>query len=259
MSMVHFRRMGRRCRFPKHLRRFAQPKVPAQFESPLFSHASVLLAKGGFGVILSASSGDGPGVPAGPRELREQHMGVKAIDLRKGMGVQYKDSIWVVFDFEKVSKGNWRSYMQITLKNVKTGQIIKDRFRVDEQLEPAMFDRRPMEFLYAEGDHFVLMDPASFEQVEMSKGLLGDDAVYLMPNIQLQVAFVEGQPISVELPFTVELKVVDTPPSIKGATATNQNKEALCEGGARVKVPAFIENGEVIKVDTRTGEYLGRA
>lgn len=186
-------------------------------------------------------------------------MGVKAIDLRKGMGVQYKDAIWVVFDFEKVSKGNWRSYMQITLKNVKTGQIIKDRFRVDEQLEPAMFDRRPMEYIYTEGDHFVLMDPSSYEQVEMAKELLGEDAVYLTPNIQLQVAFVDGQPISVELPYTVELKVVDTPPGIKGATATNQSKDAICDGGAKVKVPPFVENGEVIKVDTRTGEYLGRA
>jgi elongation factor P len=175
------------------------------------------------------------------------------------MGVLYKDSIWVVFDFEKVSKGNWRSYMQITLKNAKTGQIIKDRFRVDEQLEPAVFDRKPMEYLYTEGDHFVLMDPASYEQVELPKGLLGEDEVYLTPNIQLQVAFVEGKPISVELPFTVELKIVETPPVMKGATATNQNKDALCEGGARVKVPAFIEIGEVIRVDTRTGEYLSRA
>lgn len=186
-------------------------------------------------------------------------MGIKAIDLRKGMGVQYKDQIWVVFDFEKVSKGNWRSYMQITLKNVKNGQIIKDRFRVDEQLEPAMFDRRPMEYLYTQGDVFVLMDPSNYEQVEMARELLGEDAVYLTPNIQLQVASVDGQPVSVELPFTVELKIVDTPPAIKGATATNQNKEAICEGGAKVKVPPFIEIGEVILVDTRTGEYLRRA
>lgn len=186
-------------------------------------------------------------------------MGIKAIDLRKGMGVTYKENIWVVFDFEKVSKGNWRSYMQITLKNVKSGQIIKDRFRVDEQLEPAMFDRRPMEYLYSESGKHVLMDPASYEQVELADELIGEDRVYLTPNIQLQVAFVDGQPISVELPFTVELKIIDAPPALKGATATNQSKEAICEGGAKVKVPAFIEKGEVVRIDTRTGEYLGRA
>lgn len=186
-------------------------------------------------------------------------MGIKAIDLRKGMGVQYKNTIWVVFDFEKVSKGNWRSYMQITLKNAVNGQIIKDRFRVDEQLEPAVFDRRPMEYLYSEVSKHIFMDPQTYEQVELSDELIGDDRVYLTPNISVMVASVEGRPISIELPFTVELKIIDTPPSVKGATATNQYKDAECEGGARVKVPAFVETGEVIKVDTRNGEYLGRA
>ena len=186
-------------------------------------------------------------------------MAIKAIDLRKGMGVQYKDSIWVVFDFEKVSKGNWRSYMQITLKNVKTGQIIKERFRVDEQLEQAMFDRRPMEYLYSDGRDHILMDLDTYEQVPLADELIGDQRVYLTPNIQLQVASVDGQPVAAELPNTVELKVVDTPPQVKGATATNQLKDAELEGGARVRVPPFVENGEIIRVDTRTGEYLGRA
>lgn len=186
-------------------------------------------------------------------------MGVKAIDLRKGMGVRYKENIWVVFDFEKVSKGNWRSFMQISLKNAKTGQIIKDRFRVDEELEPASFDRKPMEYLYSDGANHVVMDMETYEQTELPDDLIGEDRVYLRPNLQIMVAFVEGRPLSVELPFTVELKIVDTPPGIKGATATNQSKDAICEGGARVKVPPFVDIGEIIKVDTRTGEYLGRA
>ncbi len=186
-------------------------------------------------------------------------MSVKAIDLRRGMGVRYKDNIWVVFSTEHVAKGNKRSYMQIELKNARSGQLIKERFRVDDTLEQAIFDRKPMEYLYSDGDGHVVMDLQSYEQVHLPDELIGDQRVYLTPNIQLEVSFVEGQPVAVELPNTVELKVVDTPPQVRGATATSQLKDARCEGGARIKVPPFVENGQVVKVDTRTGEYLGRA
>jgi len=186
-------------------------------------------------------------------------MGIKAIDLRRGMAVTYKDGLWVVVDNEKVAKGNWRSYMQVSIKNFKTGQLLRERFRVDEMLEQAMLDRRPMEFLYATGEKLVAMDPESFEQVEIPAELVGDDKVYLRPNMAVTVSSVDGQAVGIELPFTVELTVTDTPPEVKSATATNVTKEALCEGGARVKVPAFINSGDKIKVDTRTGEYLNRA
>jgi elongation factor P len=104
-----------------------------------------------------------------------------------------------------------------------------------------------------------VMDPKSFEQTELPAELIGENSVYLQPNIILQIALVDGQPVTAELPFTVELKVVDTPPQVKSATVTNVMKEALCEGGARIKVPPFVENGMTIRVDTRTGEYLGKA
>ena len=186
-------------------------------------------------------------------------MSVKAVDLRRGMGVQYEGQSWVVFSTQHVAKGNKRSYMQIELKNARTGQLIKQRFRVDEQLEETFFDRKQMEYLYSDGTGHVVMDPESYDQIHIPAGLVGEKSVYLAPNIRLEVAFVEGEPVSVELPNTVELKVVDTPPQVRGATATAQLKEALCEGGARLRVPSFIENGTVLKVDTRTGEYLGRA
>ncbi len=186
-------------------------------------------------------------------------MSVKAVELRRGMGVTYKDSVWVVFSAEHVAKGNKRSYMQIELKNVTSGQIIKERFRVDEQIEEAFFERKTLEYLYSDGDRHVVMDPESYEQTQLPGELIGERAAYLAPNISLEVSFVEGGAVSVELPNTVELTVKDTPPQVKGATATAQTKEAICEGGARVRVPAFVENGQVIKVDTRTGEYLGRA
>ena len=116
-----------------------------------------------------------------------------------------------------------------------------------------------MEYLYSDGDSHVVMDGQSYEQVNVPADLIGDKGVYLTPNIMLEVAFVDGRAISAELPNTVELKVEDTPPQVKGATATNQLKDAVCDGGAKVRVPPFVENGTVIKVDTRTGEYLGRA
>jgi elongation factor P len=185
-------------------------------------------------------------------------MAIKASDLRRGMAVEYKDGIWICTGNEKVAKGNWRSYHQIQLKNFETGQLIRDRFRTDDQFEQLMVDRKSMEYLYSDGSSHVFMDPESYEQVELDKDLIGDDDVYLQPNIQVEVAYVEGKPVTAELPNTVELTVVDTPPQIKGATATNQAKDAVCEGGAKIKVPPFVENGTVIKVDTRTGEYISR-
>jgi elongation factor P len=116
-----------------------------------------------------------------------------------------------------------------------------------------------MTYLYTERDTHVLMDNETYEQMRIPAELIGEASVYLKENIVVEVAFADGRPVSVELPNTVELKVVDTPPQLKGATATAQLKEAVCEGGARIKVPPFVENGQVVKVDTRTGEYLGRA
>lgn len=186
-------------------------------------------------------------------------MSIKASDLRRGMGVMYDGNVCTVHSSEHVTKGKGRAYMQLEFKNVKTGQITGNRFRVDEHLDEVFLDRKSMEYLYSDGGSHVVMDGTSYEQIELPAELIGDGAVYLQPNIALEVAFAEGNPVSVELPNTVELKVTDVPPEVKGATATNQIKEALCEGGAKVKVPSFVNNGQVIKVDTRSGEYLGRA
>lgn len=186
-------------------------------------------------------------------------MAIKAIDLRRGMAVNFKDGIWVCVDNQKVAKGNWRSYQVIQLKNIRTGQLIEDRFRVDEPFDQAILDRKDMEYLYSDASSHVVMDGETFEQIHLPAELIGDQKVYLVPNIHLQVAFVDGKAVTVDLPNTVELTVVQTPPQVKSATATSQVKDALCEGGARTKVPAFIENGTKVKVDTRTGEYVSRA
>ncbi|MGC9453724.1 MAG: elongation factor P [Phycisphaerae bacterium] len=186
-------------------------------------------------------------------------MSIRAIHVKGGQAVRYKDGVWSVVSNEKVAKGKGQSYQSIQLRNIQTGQLISERFRTTEEFDEVFVDRREMEYLYADGDGYVLMDLESFEQVHVPSEMIGEKSVFLTPNIHVQVCIIEGRIIGVELPNTVVLTVTDTPPQIKGATATNQEKEALCDTGARVKVPPFIENGEQIQVDTRTGEYIGRA
>jgi elongation factor P len=186
-------------------------------------------------------------------------MTIKAINLKKGMGIYYKDAIWTVIDNQKVAKGNWRSSQVLTLKNLKTGQTVEDRFRTEETFEQVITERKPMHYLYSKADAHVFMDMNTYEEVLVPLDLVGPQSVYLTPNLECTVGFVEGKAVLVDLPFTVELVVADTPPELRGATVTNVMKEAVCEGGARVKVPSFVTNGERIKVDTRTGEYLSRA
>jgi len=186
-------------------------------------------------------------------------MAMKAIDLRRGLAVEYKDSIWVCVSNTKIAKGKGRSYQGIQLRNIMTGQLIEERFRTESAFEPVHVDRKKMEYLYSDGNSHVVMDPDSYEQINIPAEQVGDMAVYLTENIPLEITFIEGKAIGVELPNFVELLVEDTPPQVKGATATNQLKDATLAGGAKVRIPPFIENGELIKVDTRTGEYLGRA
>jgi elongation factor P len=186
-------------------------------------------------------------------------MSIKAIDIRRGMAVNYKNGIWTCINNEKVAKGNWRSYQVIQLKNIRSGQLLEERFRTDELFEQAILDRKAMTYLYSEPEAYVVMDNETYEQSRIPPELVGDYKVYLKEDVVLQVAFVDGNPVTVELPNTVELKVIQTPPEVRSATATAQLKDAVCEGGARIKVPPFIEIGTVVKVDTRTGDYLGRA
>lgn len=184
---------------------------------------------------------------------------IKSIDLRRGQGVIWKGTVWICVDNNKVAKGNWRSSQVVKLKNLNTGQVLEERFRTEEEFEQAIIERKPVQYLYSEGENHVFMDMDSFEEVRVPKDLVGDQALYLTPNLEVTLGRMDGRAITVDLPFTVELLVQDTPPAMKGATATNQMKDALCEGGARVKVPPFIDNGTRIKVDTRNGEYLERA
>ena len=184
---------------------------------------------------------------------------IKASELARGKVVVYEGKMYTVKDLTHVSKGNWRSYMQVKLKDFKTGQIIDERFNMDDRIETAFVQTKEYEYLYRDGSDFILADPETYDQIPVGEDLFGDGLKFLKENMRVTCALVDGKIISLELPNTVELKVMDTPPVVKGSTATNQPKDAELAGGARVRVPAFIQVGEIVRVDTRTGEYIERA
>ncbi len=184
---------------------------------------------------------------------------IKAVDLRKGRTVVYEDHLCVVHDASHVAKGNKRSYMQVKLKDLKSGTITNVRFNVDERLETPFLEDKHFEFLYRDGDNFVLMDTTTYDQITVTPEVVGDAVHYLKANEQVKCQDYEGRLISFELPNVVELEVTEAPPVVKGATATNQPKDAIVETGAKVRVPGFIAIGEKIRVDSRTGDYLERA
>ena len=183
---------------------------------------------------------------------------IKALDLRRGAAVKYNDDLWTVVESQHVAKGNKRSLMQVKLRNLATGTIINERFRVSDTLEDVYVDKRQMEYSYTTGDSHFCMDTQSYEQIPIPLSVIGDGVGYLISGTQLEIHFFDGNAVLSILPNTVDLRVDDTPPAIKGATATNQNKAAKLETGITVQVPPFVENGEVIRVDTRSGEYVER-
>ncbi len=183
----------------------------------------------------------------------------KANDLKRGKVVNHDGSLYTVADVTRVSKGNWRSYLQIKLKSLKDGRIIDQRFSPDERVEIQFVDTKPFQYLYRDGDHFVLMDQETYDQIPVPADAMAGGEQYLRGEEVVTVSFIDGKVVAVELPNVVVLKVTDAPPVVKGATATNQSKEATLETGLRVKVPPFIDIGEDIRVDTRSGEYIERA
>lgn len=184
---------------------------------------------------------------------------IKAVDLRKGKTVLHDGQLCIVQQAQHVAKGNKRSYMQTKMKNFKSGIISDVRFNVDDRIEVPFVEQKQYEFLYREGEKFVVMDLESFDQIPVSAEIVGDAAQWLSPNEKITCEIFDGAMVSFILPNTVELTVTDTPPVVKGATATNQSKDAILETGAKIRVPPFIEPGNRICIDTRTGEYLERA
>ena len=183
---------------------------------------------------------------------------MKSQDLRNGMAVQIDGQVWVVSSYEHVKPGKGPAYTQVKLKNAITGGYIEKRLRSGEDVDQVNIDRRDMEYLYSESSGAVFMDTETYDQLTIPADVLGDSLLYLKPNTVAKAMVYNGKVISTELPATVELEITDTPPGIKGATATNQLKEATCETGLKTRVPPFITAGETVRISTETGEYLGR-
>jgi len=184
---------------------------------------------------------------------------MKVSEMRKGQTVKVDGKLYSIVDYQHVKLGKGGAIYQTKLKNLADGSIQNVRLRSEETIEEAYLDKGKYEYLYSASGEHVLMDLNNYEQITLDDDAFGDGPKYLKPNSQLQVSMYEGKPVVVELPNTVDLEVTDAPPEIKGATATNQNKPATLETGLVVQVPAFIKVGDIIRVDTRTGQYLTRA
>jgi elongation factor P len=186
-------------------------------------------------------------------------MVIAATQMRAGMVVEHKGDLCRVMTVTHVTPGNWRGMVQTKLRNIRTGTQIEHRFRSEDKVERVVLEQHEMEFLYQDGDGYHFMNTENFEQVAFDGESLGDAVKYLIPNLKVEVEFHEHTPIGVTLPKTVDLRVVETEPGLKGATATNSLKPATVETGAVVQVPGFISIDEVIRVSTDTGEYQSRA
>ncbi|MFH1716172.1 MAG: elongation factor P [Planctomycetota bacterium] len=183
---------------------------------------------------------------------------MRASEMKKGLTVKIDNKLYAIVDYQHVKLGKGGAVFQTKLKSLMDGSIQNIRLRAEESVEEAFLDKRTYEYLYSSGTEHVMMDITTYDQIALDDDAFGDGQKYLKPNTQLQVSMYEGKPVVVTLPNTVDLEVTDTAPEIKGATATNQNKPATLETGLVVQVPPFIKLGELIRIDTRTGEYVTR-
>lgn len=186
-------------------------------------------------------------------------MKIKATDIRKGMILRYEGQIVRVTDQMHITPGKGVSGMQVSMKNVETGSNVNNRFRSSDTIEKLSVDNIKMEYLYDEGEHHIFMNSETYDQVHLSKDIVGESIKYILPNTVVEVSYIEGKAVALNIPQKVTLKVVETEPGIKNATATNVLKPAKMETGLTVNVPPFISNEESIIVNTETGEYVSRA
>ena len=184
---------------------------------------------------------------------------LQATRLKKGMLINVEQNLFRVLEVQHVTPGNLRGFVRVKLRNIRNGTLSDQKLRSEDTLERATLEEREMQYLYHEGEDYHFMDTSSYEQIHISSEALGDSVNYLKPEMTIQVEFYGEEPVGIELPQTVDLKVLDTAPGIKGATASAQVKPATLETGLVVQVPPFVNNGDFIRVNTETGEYLSRA
>jgi elongation factor P len=181
---------------------------------------------------------------------------IQATRLKKGMLVKLGEDLFRVLDLQHFTPGNKRGFVQAKMRNIRTSTLTDHKFRSEDDVERATLDEREMQYMYKDGDAFHFMDTSTYEQLHIDIEVLGDAASYLVPEATIRVEFYGSEPVGLELPQTVDLKVEDTVPGIKGATASAQVKPATLETGLVVQVPPFVNVGDLVRVNTETGEYL---
>ena len=184
---------------------------------------------------------------------------VSAGDFKNGITIEWEGGVWQIIEFQHVKPGKGAAFVRTKLKNIISGGVVETSFRPTDRFENAIIDRKAMQYLYNDGDMFYFMDNETFEQIALNKDQIGDALKFVKENEECRICSYKGSVFSVEPPLFVELEITDTEPGFKGNTATGATKPAIVETGAQVAVPLFVNQGDVIKIDTRTGEYLSRA
>ena len=184
---------------------------------------------------------------------------ISATQLRPGMVIKFNNELYSVFSVNHRTPGNLRGFVQVRMRSLRSGSMTEHRFSSEDKVEKALLEEQEMQYLYDDGEYYYFMNTENFEQMHLMKDLLGDAAQYLIPQLMVKVEFYEGKPMSVELPQTVDLTVLETEPGMKGATVSNVTKPAKLETGLVVQVPSFITEGEKIRVNTAEGTYQERA
>jgi elongation factor P len=179
-------------------------------------------------------------------------------NFRTGFTMKHKHGLWSIVEFQHVTPGKGPAFVRTKLKNVENGKVVEHTFRAGEKVEEVRLERREYQYLYPDGEFFVFMNTETYEQIQLHKDALGDVPKFIKASDMCSVLLMEDKPLMVEAPLTVELKVKETDPGLRGDTAQGGSKPATMETGLVVQVPLFIEEGQVLKVDSRTGKYLGR-
>lgn len=184
---------------------------------------------------------------------------ISAGEFRNGVTIEYEGSIYVILEFQHVKPGKGAAFVRTKIKNLETGAVVEKTFRPTEKMPKAHIDRKDMQYLYTDGELFHFMDGETFDQSAINASDVGDALKFVKENETVKILSCNGKVIGIEAPISVELTVTETEPGFKGDTATGATKPATLETGATINVPLFINEGDVIKIDTRTGEYAGRA
>ncbi|MER3525343.1 MAG: elongation factor P [Ignavibacteria bacterium] len=179
-------------------------------------------------------------------------------DFRPGLVIKYNNEPWTIIEFQHVNPGNWRAFVRTKLKNLKSGKVIENRFRAGESIDILRIERKPFQYLYHDATGYVFMDQETYEQLTVQREQIGEGAEFLKDGIVVDILMNGTEITGIELPITLELQVIETVPGVKGDSANPGTKPAKVETGATVNVPLFINEGDIIKIDTRTGEYIER-